>query len=74
MLATWFKLGVIRILLAGSPALLMAVIQPQHPELAFTFGVIGLSLLSNLKSTRDGEMGSGLRRVGILPRRFYRCC
>ncbi|MBE0501880.1 MAG: permease [Desulfuromonadales bacterium] len=57
MLATWFKLGVIRILLAGSPALLMAIIQPQHPELAFTFGVIGLSLLSNLKSTRDGEMG-----------------
>ena len=57
MLATWFKLGVIRILLAGIPALLTALILPQYPELAFTFGVIGLSLLSNLKSTRDGEMG-----------------
>ena len=57
MLATWFKLGVVRILLASIPAVLMAFIQPQHPELAFTFGVIGLSVLSNLKSTRDEEMG-----------------
>jgi len=57
MLATWFKLGLLRIVLAGLPAVLMAVIQPQHPALAFTFGVIGLSILSNLKSTRDGEMG-----------------
>ncbi len=57
MLATWFKLGFIRILLAASPALLMAIIQPQHPALAFTFGIIGLSVLSNLKTTRDGEMG-----------------
>jgi len=57
MLATWFQLGFVRILLAGIPALLAAVIAPQHPALAFTFGVIGLSTLSNLKSTRDGEMG-----------------
>lgn len=57
MLATWFRLGFIRIILASIPAVLMAFIQPQHPELAFTFGVIGLSVLSNLKSTRDGEMG-----------------
>ena len=57
MLATWFNLGVVRIVLASIPALLIAVILPQHPELAFTFGVIGLSVLSNLKSTRDGEMG-----------------
>ncbi len=57
MLATWFRLGVARILLASLPALLMAVVQPQHPELAFTFGVVGLSVLSNLKTTRDGEMG-----------------
>lgn len=57
MLASWFNLGIVRILLAALPALLMAIIQPQHPELAFTFGVIGLSVLSNLKSTRDAEMG-----------------
>jgi hypothetical protein len=57
MLATWLRLGLTRVLLASIPAVLMAVIQPQHPELAFTFGVIGLSVLSNLKSTRDGEMG-----------------
>ena len=57
MLATWFRLGLVRILLASLPALLMAGLQPQHPELAFTFGVIGLSVLSNLKDTRDGEMG-----------------
>jgi uncharacterized protein len=57
MLATWFNIGFVRILLASIPALVMAVIAPQHPELAFTFGVIGLSVLSNLKSNRDGEMG-----------------
>ena len=57
MLASWFKLGFVRILLAGLPALLMAFIVPQQPELAFTFGIIGLSTLSNLKSTRNGEMG-----------------
>lgn len=57
MLATWFKLGFLRIFLAAIPAALIAFIAPQHPELAFTFGVIGLSVLSNLESTRDGEMG-----------------
>lgn len=57
MLAIWFQLGFTRILLASLPAALMAIIQPQHPELAFTFGVIGLSVLSNLKSTRESEMG-----------------
>ena len=45
------------IITSGFSIALMAIIQPQHPELAFTFGVIGLSVLSNLKSTRDAEMG-----------------
>jgi uncharacterized membrane protein YraQ (UPF0718 family) len=57
ILASWFKLGYVRILLAAIPALFSAIILPQHPELAFTFGVIGLSVLSNLKSSSDGEMG-----------------
>ncbi len=57
MLTTWFQLGPLRVLLAAVPALLLAILQPERPELAFTFGVIGLSVLSNLKSTRDGEMG-----------------
>lgn len=58
MLATWFNLGVVRMALASAPAGVMAVLVPQQPELAFTFGVIGLSVLSNLPSTRDEEMGS----------------
>ncbi|MFO7831334.1 MAG: permease [Desulfuromonadaceae bacterium] len=58
MLATWFNLGLVRMALASAPAVLMAVLVPHHPELAFTFGVIGLSVLSNLPSTRDEEMGS----------------
>ncbi|MDY0191796.1 MAG: permease [Desulfuromonas sp.] len=57
MLATWFKLGFGRVALASLPAVVMGTILPQQPALAFTFGVIGLSTLSNLKSTRDGEMG-----------------
>ncbi|MDX2479289.1 MAG: permease [Desulfuromusa sp.] len=58
MLATWFKLGFGKILLAALPAIFCAVLIPQHPEIAFTFGVISLSVLSNLKSTRDEEMGA----------------
>ena len=57
MLASWFKLGFGRILPATIPPLLLAFLTPQHPELAFTAGVISLSVLSNLKSARDGEMG-----------------
>ncbi len=57
MLATWFQLGFIRIGIALFPAVLSAMILPHQPALAFTFGVIGLSVLCNLKSTRDGEMG-----------------
>lgn len=57
ILATWFKLGYLRVLLASVPAIALAIILPQQPALSFTFGVIGLSLLSNLPSTRDGEMG-----------------
>lgn len=57
ILATWFQLGFRKIALAAVPAFLSAIIMPQYPELAFTFGVIGLSLLSNLKDQRDGEMG-----------------
>lgn len=52
MLATWFNLGLIRIALASAPALLFALLLPQQPELTFTFGVIGLSVLSNLLHTR----------------------
>jgi uncharacterized membrane protein YraQ (UPF0718 family) len=57
ILATWFQLGFPKIAMAAVPAVLSAIIMPQHPELAFTFGVIGLSLLSNLKDQHDGEMG-----------------
>lgn len=57
MLATWFRLGFTRVALASLPAVVAGMILPQQPALAFTFGVIGLSMLSNLNSTRDGEMG-----------------
>lgn len=57
ILATWFKFGYLRIFFGSLPALALALILPQHPEMAFTFGVIGLSVLCNLGSTRDGEAG-----------------
>jgi uncharacterized membrane protein YraQ (UPF0718 family) len=57
MLASWFRLGLIKVLLAAIPVALSALVAPQRPELAFTFGVIGLSTLSNLKGSRDSEMG-----------------
>ncbi len=57
MLATWFRVGFVRIIIGAIPALLLALLVPQHPELAFSLGVLALSLISNLKDTRESEMG-----------------
>ncbi|HEY5672923.1 MAG TPA: permease [Malonomonas sp.] len=57
ILAAWFNLGFKKVSLAALPVLLLAFLTPQHQELSFTAGVISLSVLSNLKSTREGEMG-----------------
>lgn len=57
ILAFWFNQGFKRIIIASIPAAVMAMLQPQEPELAFTFAVVGLSLLCHTKNNRDEEMG-----------------
>ena len=58
VLVAWFKVGISRMLAAAVAPLVLAFAVPQHPELAFTAGVIGLSLLCTLPAGKGGEMES----------------
>ncbi|MBN2645572.1 MAG: permease [Desulfuromonadaceae bacterium] len=57
LLQRLFHIRFALIVLGTLPALLAALIQPQQPQLAFTFGVIGLSILLHLAPHRDQEPG-----------------
>ena len=54
ILVVWFGLGVRRLLLIALPASVLAVLWPQHPELAFTAAVLGLSAAIG---NQPGELG-----------------
>lgn len=54
MLIFWFGLKLWKVLLAVSPTLLLAMIFPQHPMLAFAAAIFGLSIIT---STDKGETG-----------------
>ncbi|ACU89995.1 permease [Desulfomicrobium baculatum] len=54
MLVTWFGVKVWKVGVAAVPVVLLALVFPQQPLLAFTAGVIGLSAFT---STDDGEVG-----------------
>ncbi len=53
ILTRWFQVCWWKLVLAGLPALLLALLLPQTPQAAFVAGVIGLSLVIN---TEQGEM------------------
>jgi len=52
VLAAWFKVKWWKVLLAGIPAAVLALLFPQHPIFPFAAGVIGLSMLT---ATARGE-------------------
>jgi hypothetical protein len=54
LLVKWFKLWWWKVLLAALPAFVLGVLFPHEPLIAFTAGVIGLSVLT---STDKGEAG-----------------
>ncbi len=54
VLATWFKMTWWKLLLVAVPTLLMGLLFPLHPMIAFSVAVIGLSIIT---STQEGEMG-----------------
>jgi uncharacterized membrane protein YraQ (UPF0718 family) len=54
MLTRWFGAAWWRVTLAGAPAVLLAVIFPGRPVIAFAAGILGLSVLAG---TARGELG-----------------
>jgi hypothetical protein len=53
-LVLWFQVWVWQMILAAVPALVLGLLFPQMPQLAFVAGILGLSVLT---STREGELG-----------------
>ncbi|MBP9943660.1 MAG: permease [Desulfomicrobium sp.] len=54
MLVAWFSVKAWKVGVAAVPVILLAIVFPEQPLLAFTAGVIGLSAFT---STDDGEVG-----------------
>jgi uncharacterized membrane protein YraQ (UPF0718 family) len=54
MLVAWFGVKVWKVCVAAVPVILLALLFPEQPLLAFTTGVIGLSAFT---STDEGEVG-----------------
>ena len=54
MIVAWFGAKWRHMILAGLPAIVIALVFPQHPALAFTVGVVGISILS---IRHEGELG-----------------
>ena len=53
-LASWFKLGVSRLLLVAVPVAVLALVARGHPIIPFAAGIVGLGVAI---STRDDELG-----------------
>ena len=54
VLVAWFGMSWTRLGLAGGPPVVLALLIPGHPEMAFVAGIVGLSLVT---STSEGELG-----------------
>jgi uncharacterized membrane protein YraQ (UPF0718 family) len=55
ILVRWFKMGWWKVLLAGLPAGLLALIFPETPMIPFAAGVIGLSTITSTSKDETGE-------------------
>lgn len=56
MLVCWFQVGKLRMLLAALPVVVLAVVVPEQPLLAFVAGTIGLSVLTATAKDEAGEL------------------
>jgi len=55
ILVAWFGATWWRVMLAGIPAVLLAFLMPGRPMIAFSAGVLGLSVLANIEKGELGE-------------------
>lgn len=56
ILVLWFKINRWRMIVVAAPTLILAVLLPDHPELAFVAGTIGLTMLLTTGRSSDGEL------------------
>lgn len=72
LLVRWFAVKAWQVVLAGSPAVLLAVLVPDLPVLAFSAGLVGLSVLTGIRRDECGEWfaASGGFAMQILPLLF----
>jgi uncharacterized membrane protein YraQ (UPF0718 family) len=54
VLASWFRLGALRLLFVAIPVAVLALVAREHPIIPFAAGIIGLGAVT---SVRDDEMG-----------------
>ena len=55
VLVRWYGLALSKVAAIAAPTVLLALLRPEHPELAFTAGVVGLAVVT----ARDhGELGA----------------
>jgi uncharacterized membrane protein YraQ (UPF0718 family) len=53
-LVAWFNVRIVQALLAATPVVVLAIVLPDTPMVAFVAGMIGLSWIT---STKEGELG-----------------
>ncbi|MDG5467964.1 permease [Deltaproteobacteria bacterium IMCC39524] len=56
ILVAWFKVNKWRMLVAVTPAVVLAFVFPEHPALSFVAATIALSVLTSTSKKNDGEM------------------
>ncbi len=73
MLGSWFGLKWLHIILAGLPAVLLAIVFPEMPLIAFSAGVLGLSTITSMNKSEAGEWFSSTWGFAkqILPLLFF---
>ena len=56
ILVLWFKVNSWRMVMIASPVLVLALLLPKHPEVAFVAATIGLTVLLTTNHENDGEL------------------
>lgn len=73
MFSLWFGMKWTHVLFAGLPAVILAIIFPEMPLIAFSAGVIGLSIITSINKDEAGEWFSSTWGFAkqILPLLFF---
>ena len=56
ILVLWFKVGLLRMIIAATPPVVLALAMPEHPAAAFVAATIALTVLLTTRQDEDGEL------------------